>query len=482
MAIRHLNIGRRAQTTVSAVDDALLAGLRAGEPDAFEQLFLDFAGSIYNVCLRILSSPEDAEDVTQEVFIKAYKRLPGCADDFRLEAWLNRVAVNACYDHVRARRAHVDLDSVADVTSSPRIDSLEQAELNQVLDQTLESLSLDHRTVLLLKDVQGLTQDEIAGVLGVSASATEARLFRARAAFRRTYAEFTRPWRRSRCDFARQAAVESVGQGLSERRRRRVLRHAKTCPECSETVKGWGAATAGLALLLPQVPLPAGLLSSPFAGLGVAGVAGAGAAAGAAGGGAAAGSTLAAAGVTGAGAAGAGATGAATGAAVAATCTLAAKVAVVVIVAGALTGTAGVAAHRVTAPHAHGRSASLVASRGAPGGPAATTFFASRPAGKSHRLSAVRHAQGAHAQAMGRALRLGGESPAKAPREVGKGVGGGTAHKAASAGHGNSWSAGASAANADGHSRGVSSQGKAGRPGGTKARGGRGDTRTPKQH
>src|SRR5450756_1893189 len=152
MAIRPLNIGRQAQTTADAVDDALLSGLRAGDSDAFEQLFLDFAGSIYNVSLRILRSPEDAEDVTQEVFIKAYKRLPGCADDLRLRPWLNRVAVNACYDHLRSRRPHTDLDTVTDVSTSPHIDSFEQAELSQVLEQTLGSLSLDHRTVLLLKD------------------------------------------------------------------------------------------------------------------------------------------------------------------------------------------------------------------------------------------------------------------------------------------------------------------------------------------
>ena len=268
MAIRPLSRGLRAQKTAAAVDDALLSGLRAGDSAAFEQLYLDFAGSIYNICLRILRSQQDAEDVTQEVFIKAFKRLPGSADDLRLRPWLNRVAINACYDHLRARRPHADLDAAADVPSSPRLDSFEQAELGQVLEETLGSLSLDHRTVLLLKDVQGLTQKEIAGVLGVSNSATEARLFRAREAFRRTYAELTRPWLRGRCDVARQAAVESVGRGFSERQRRRVLRHAETCPECGEAVKGWGVAAVGLAALLPQAALPAGLLVSPFAALG----------------------------------------------------------------------------------------------------------------------------------------------------------------------------------------------------------------------
>ncbi len=467
MAIRHLNSGRQSRTNTGAVDDALLSGLRAGDPDAFEQLYVDFAASMYNVCLRILRSPEDAEDVTQEVFIKAYKRLPGCADELRLKAWLNRVAVNACYDHLRARRPHADLDTVNDMPSPARIDSFEQAELNQLLDETLGSLSLDHRTVLLLKDVQGLTQDEIAGVLGVSNSATEARLFRARKAFRRAYAELTRPWRRAHCDLARQAAVDSVGRGLSERQRRGVLRHAETCPDCGETVKGWSVATIGLAVLLPQVPLPAGLLASPFAALGAAtaGAVGAGAAAGggavASGAAAAgiAGSGFAVAGTAGAGAVGAGTTGALTGAAVTAAGALtAAKVAVVVIVAGALAATAGQAVHRVTAPHAHGRTTTPAASRGVAGKPAANPLSQGRAAGKGHQPSTVGRRGRAHGAKPGHgAPRQGGTSPGAKSRVVGKGVGSKAARSGAAAAHGKSVSARAAAASADGNSRGSSS-------------------------
>jgi len=469
MAIRHLNCGRRAQTPTGVVDDALLAELRAGDPAAFEQLYLDFAGSIYNICLRILRSPEDAEDVTQEVFIKAHQRLPGCADDFRLKAWLNRVAVNACYDHLRLRRAHVDLDTVTDMPSPAGPDSFEQAELSQVLEQTLGSLSVDHRTVLLLKDVQGLTQREIAGVLGVSHSATEARLFRARGAFRRAYAELTRPWQRPLCDVARQAAVDSVGRGFNERQRRRVLGHAETCPDCGETVKGWGVASAGLAVLLPQVPLPAGLLASPFAALGAAAASAAGAGAAAGGGvagGAIAGSGLAAAGVTGAGAA-AGATGAVTGAAVTAGA-LAAKVAVVVIVAGALATTAGQTAQRVTAAHAHGHAATPAASRGVAGDRAAASTTEDRGAGQGHQRSAVGRSRGAHgAKAGPGTTRRGVKSAGQTARRAGNGAGAGAVHgnvapgKAASV-HGTSASARGAAASADGRARASSSKLKPG--------------------
>lgn len=455
MAIRPLSSGRRAQKTAAAVDDALLPLLCAGDSAAFEQLYLDFASSIYNICVRILRSPQDAEDVTQEVFIKAFKRLPGCDGDLRLRPWLNRVAINACYDHVRARRPHADLDDAADVPSSPRLDSFEQAELSQVLEETLGTLSLDHRTVLLLKDVQGLTQKEIAGVLGVSNSATEARLFRAREAFRRAYAELTKPWLRGRCDVARQAAVESVGRGFSERQRRRVLRHAETCPECGEAVKGWGVAAVGLGALLPQIPLPAGILASPFAALG-AGVAGAGAAGGAG----VAGSGLAA-GAVGTGVASAGAAGTATGAGLAAAGALAGKVAVVAIAAGALAGS-GLVAHDASAPHAPGRGAPPAVSHAVTGGPG-VLVASEGAAGKDHRPPTAGDSRRHHVRkAATGARRQGGKSPAKSPgNSSGKASrSGGKAPSARAEGaQGTTGSARASTTSAAGHARGSSSAG-----------------------
>jgi DNA-directed RNA polymerase specialized sigma24 family protein len=84
-------------------DAQLRDGLRAGRSAAFTQLYEEHAARIYNLCLRLLGSPEDAQDVTQDVFLKAHRSSPGCAEDLRVEAWLYRVAVNACYDLLRAQ-------------------------------------------------------------------------------------------------------------------------------------------------------------------------------------------------------------------------------------------------------------------------------------------------------------------------------------------------------------------------------------------
>jgi RNA polymerase sigma-70 factor (ECF subfamily) len=271
-----------AQSDV-ALERELAVGLHAGRRDAFERLYEQYRTRIYNLALRIVQSHEDARDITQEVFIKAYRLLPGMDASLQIKPWLYRVAVNACYDHLRTRKVHSDIDEAPNDTRAVHIDTYEQAELGHQFEQTMARLSERHRTVLLLKDVHGLHHDEIASILGVSKGATETLLFRARAAFRATYAALTPELPAGRCDLARRAAVAAVGGELAASERRKIMVHAQTCPDCRETVKTWGVAAVGLGLFLHSVPLPASLQGSFFGGAAGAGTAGGAAGAGAAG-------------------------------------------------------------------------------------------------------------------------------------------------------------------------------------------------------
>ena len=272
--------GAHVRGTIAALDHDLAAGLCAGNRDSFERLYELYRARIFNLALRIVQSYEDARDITQEVFIKAYRQLPGRDAEMEIKPWLYRVAVNACYDHLRARRVHSDIDEVENLTRAVGLDTFEQAELSHQLEQTLAGLSERHRTVLLLKDIHGLRHDEIAGILGVSRGATETLLFRAREAFRQKYAELSREDPTGDCDLARQATVAAVGGELPVDERRKIMDHARYCPECRETVKSWGVTAVGLGLFLHTAPLPAALqapLSLGAVGSG-AGAAGAGAA------------------------------------------------------------------------------------------------------------------------------------------------------------------------------------------------------------
>lgn len=265
----------------SADQEALLVdGLRAGRRDAFEQLYERYRMRIYNLTLRIVQSPEDACDITQDVFIKAFRKLPESpVSGPHLTPWLYRVAVNASYDHLRTRKQHGDIDDLNSDAPAMPIDTFEQAEMGRRVEQTLAGLSERHRTVLILKDIHGLRHDEMAEILDVSRGATETLLFRAREAFRTRYLELTQS------------------------------------QPVSRDIEKWSAAGIGIGMVLHEAPLPAALHGGfPFAAAVAGGAAGAGAAAGAGGaaGGGAAGASVASASASGA-SAGATAAGAAAG-------------------------------------------------------------------------------------------------------------------------------------------------------------------------
>src|SRR5664280_2360885 len=94
--------------TPIASDESLLDGLSAGSRDAFARLYAEHHAAIYNLCARVLGDREEAKDVTQEVFIKAFDQLPATdAESFGLRPWLYRVATNACFNRLRSRR-HLD--------------------------------------------------------------------------------------------------------------------------------------------------------------------------------------------------------------------------------------------------------------------------------------------------------------------------------------------------------------------------------------
>ena len=165
----------------------LVLGLQAGSTDAFERLYAEYHAAIYNLCARILCDREEAQDVTQDVFIKAFSRPPAADERLNLRAWLYRVATNACYNALRARTRHggpggETLDAVP-----AGVDEYERAQTAALVGQSLEQLNERYRTALVLKDLHGLPPAEIAAVLQVSRPAADVLVHRARASFRSVF-------------------------------------------------------------------------------------------------------------------------------------------------------------------------------------------------------------------------------------------------------------------------------------------------------
>jgi len=331
-----------------AGEAGLVDGLRAGSGEAFRALHEVYAAPIYNLALRIVDDPEEAQDVAQEVLLKVFRGLPGKETELNLAAWLYRVTVNAAFDHVRAskRRPVTVMDEQAPEAPAA-VDEYERAELARRVETTLRELPKRQQLALVLRDVHGLSVGETASVLGLTKGSADVLLSRARAGFRRTFLAGAGSLR-GRCDRADKALAAGVGRG--EPVPSKLLEHSRTCPDCRRAVKLWGVAPVSLGLLLPQVALPAKLsLGATLAAAEAAGIAvpaglGAASAAGASAAGTAAGAAAGSAAGTGAAAAGG------TGLLAALGSAAGVKVATLAAVATAAVGMTGLAAQHADAP------------------------------------------------------------------------------------------------------------------------------------
>jgi RNA polymerase sigma-70 factor (ECF subfamily) len=179
-----------AKTEVT--DGELVARAKAGDTAAFDELVVRHEDKVYGLCLKMLGNPEDAEDCLQEVFIKAFKALPGFREESRFSTWLYRIAYNAALMRIRKKKlSTVSLDrpvevggdllprEIPDWTTDPRANVMNE-ELSEVLKQHINELDPENRIVFVLRDMHGLSTDDTASVLGLSVPAVKSRLHRAR--------------------------------------------------------------------------------------------------------------------------------------------------------------------------------------------------------------------------------------------------------------------------------------------------------------
>jgi RNA polymerase sigma-70 factor (ECF subfamily) len=168
-------------------EQRLLGDLRAGKRRAFDRLYREYHGSIYNLCARVLGDREEAKDVTHDVFLKAIRQLPDAGEDLPLRPWLYRVATNTCFDALRRRRTRGD-DPLAVERAAAPIDEYERAHDAALIEQTLAGLNERYRTALVLRDLHGLQPLEIAAVLDVPRGTADVVVHRAREAFQKGFA------------------------------------------------------------------------------------------------------------------------------------------------------------------------------------------------------------------------------------------------------------------------------------------------------
>jgi RNA polymerase sigma-70 factor, ECF subfamily len=174
-------------------DLALVQAAREGDIAAFEQLLKRYDRNVFRIANHITQNREDAEDVVQDAFLKAYQKLDQFQGNSKFYTWLVRIAVNEALMKLRKRKASKTVSIDEDVETddgfvprevtdwSPNPEQLyKQAELSDILEKTIQGLPSGFRTVFVLRDVEGLSTEETADALGLSIPAVKSRLLRAR--------------------------------------------------------------------------------------------------------------------------------------------------------------------------------------------------------------------------------------------------------------------------------------------------------------
>ena len=182
-------------TAATPLDDATLVGrARDGDVRAYEQLVLRYQGPMFRLAVKMLANRGDAEDVVQEVFLNAWRKLGQLGEDAAFVGWLYRATTNRCLNAIRARRPRADVD--LDAAESPRTDlqperAAQVSEQLSALTAALAELTPEQRACWLLREVHGRSYEEIGEAVGANATAVRGRIARARAQL----AEVMKPWR-----------------------------------------------------------------------------------------------------------------------------------------------------------------------------------------------------------------------------------------------------------------------------------------------
>lgn len=192
----------------AAEDVLLIQRLRARDEAALETLIAQYGARIFGLALRLTGNREDAEEILQDVFWAILQNIGSFRGDSKLSTWIYRITMNTALMKLRGqpKREHLPLDEalgpamtedgmiaerVMDWTLLPG-DELERKELIQRLEEAINQLSPEYRTVLVLRDIEGLSSEEACEVLNLSVAALKSRLHRARLFLRKQLAEYVK--------------------------------------------------------------------------------------------------------------------------------------------------------------------------------------------------------------------------------------------------------------------------------------------------
>jgi RNA polymerase sigma-70 factor (ECF subfamily) len=219
-------------------DVELVAAARRGDRAAIDELLARYEPSIYRFGLRMCGNEEAAREVLQETLLAAFRYLPGFRGDAALSTWLFQIARSFC---IKARRGQHptrsldDPDALALVDPEPPPDARVHArEIGELMSRAIATLAPEQREVLILRDVEGLSAEQAAGVIGIEVGALKSRLHRARMALRTELAgAFGNEQRAEPCPELAQELTAYVGAEIDQATCVQIEKHLATCARCA---------------------------------------------------------------------------------------------------------------------------------------------------------------------------------------------------------------------------------------------------------
>ncbi|HUA50374.1 MAG TPA: sigma-70 family RNA polymerase sigma factor [Solirubrobacteraceae bacterium] len=243
--------------TAWGTDHELVTAVRLGQESAFEELFSRYRGRIRAYASGILSDSDRAEDVTQEVFISALRRLRDTERPIAFKPWIYQIAKNACIDELRRTRRNLEVpfghdsdaaDGVVDLFSrdpGPELAAESKEELDD-LRRAFHGVSELHHRILVLRELEGLSYSEIGERLGMTRPVVESTLFRARRRLAEEYEDLISGRHCERTRALIDASEAHPPRRLGVRERRRLTRHLAQCQTCRRHATLAGTASADL--------------------------------------------------------------------------------------------------------------------------------------------------------------------------------------------------------------------------------------------
>ncbi len=184
----------------------LVERAKEGDHQAFKELVEAYQRKVYGICMGMLKDPADSSDVSQEVFIKVYRYLDSFNQESSFYTWLYRITVNKCIDFIRKQKRKREVDYDDGILKDETVEGDDELlpsrlglhpdreygrkELRAKMLEALDELSEKHRTILILREVEGLSYDEMAEVLSISKGTVMSRLYHARRYFQDAVKEY----------------------------------------------------------------------------------------------------------------------------------------------------------------------------------------------------------------------------------------------------------------------------------------------------